>query len=122
MALRVRDTQTLLISEDQTTNPKKIRLQEQFDDVDLTTLSEVNTRQETFPVGTHSIDLGNIAEGRFIYVKPIANTGQVQLELNGSNALTLRNGKPSKLWTLFNQVNLIVSGNAAEVLIVVAGE
>lgn len=97
-------------------------MQEEFDQVDLETVSEVKTRQETFPIGTHPIELGNIAEGRFLYVKAIGESGQVQLELNGSNALTLRNGKASKLWTIFNQVNLIISGSPTEVLVVVAGE
>ena len=120
--LRFKEETNIIISEDQTSNPKKIRFKEEFDDVDLENLKEVSSRQESFPIGSHDIQLNNIAEGRFIYVKPIGSTGTVQLEINGSNALTIKNGKATKLWTIFNQVRLIISGAANEVLIVVAGE
>ena len=121
--LRFKEATEIIISEDTTTNPKFIRLKEAYEDIDLTNLAEVVSRQETFPIGTHAINLNNIAEGRFIYVKPITKTGgQVQLEINGSNALTLRNGKATKLWTIFASINLIVSGQSNEVLVVLAGE
>lgn len=118
--MRVYENTQLTISEDTTTAPKRIRLSETFIDADTTLIPEIVQRQETFPVGSHTIGLGNITQGRWLYVYPKA--ANVQLQLNGSNALTLRANKVSRMWVIFTGVVLIVSTAPAEVLIVLGGE
>lgn len=117
--MRYYEKSQVTISEDTTSQPKQIRFSEAFDDVDVELLKDVVVRQETFPVGSHSISLGNIAEGRFFLVKP---KSQIQFQLNGANAFTLRANKVMKGWLTFAQVDIIVSTEPAEVLIVLAGE
>lgn len=107
------------MSEDTTNPPKQIRLSESFDDTDVELLKDIIIRQETFPVGAHSISLGNIAEGRYFLIKP---KSQIQLSINGAPAYTLRANKVTKGWLIFNQVTITVSTQPAEVLILLAGE
>lgn len=107
------------MSEDTVSIPKQIRVSEAFEDIDVELLKDIVVRQETFPVGAHTIGLGNIAEGRYFLIKPKA---QVQLSINGAPAYTLRANKITKGWLIFNAVTLTVSTEPAEVLIVLAGE
>jgi hypothetical protein len=70
-------------------------------------------------VGTNNIPLNNIAAGKLILLKP--KGGDVQLQINGANPLTLKQGKLARLWVEFTQVDLIVTGTPNEITIVLAG-
>lgn len=125
MALRFYDKQKITISEDASVEPKLIRCQEESEVTDVTTLSEVVTRQETFPVGTHVISLGNISQGKFLMIKPKASTtaGTVVMNLDGSlTAHSLRAGKITKMWTNYTSLSLTVAVASVELLIVMAGD
>lgn len=117
--MRYYEKSQITLSEDSTNPPKQIRLSESFDDVDVELLKDVIIRQETFPVGSHSISLGNIAEGRYFLIKPKA---QIQCSINGAPAYTLRANKVTKGWLIFNAITITVSTQPVEVLIVLAGE
>ena len=108
----------LVLSSDTNNEPKQIRFSEEFEDIDVTNLKESVTRQETFPVGTHSISMGNIALGRFLLIKPKNN---LTASIGGEN-LNLKGGKISRLWADFASLDIVVSTEPQEVLIVVAGE
>lgn len=111
--------QELNISIEDIDNPKNIRFQDCTQLIDNELIVDVQTRQERFPAGTHDIALNNISEGRFLAVKPINEN--VQVEINGSNALMFRKGTVSVIWVIYNQLKLITS-KESEVLIVIAGE
>jgi hypothetical protein len=117
--MRLLERTTILLSEDLGPEPKKIRFKEQFENSELELIKEVKVLQEVFPIGTHSISLGNIAQGRFLLIKPKSN---VQISINGGAALTLREDKVTKMWLNFTQLSLTVTGSASEVIIVVAGQ
>lgn len=117
--MKFSETTETLICEDLAVNPKEIRFKEEFEDIELELLVECLVRQETFPIGTYAISLGNIAEGRWLFVKASADLG---LSINGGAALTLRGEKTTRLWVNFTSLSITVSGNATEVLIALAGE
>lgn len=115
----------MIVSEDAASEPKQIRFAEEFETVDVTNLSECITRQESFPVGTHVISLGNIAQAKLLSIKPKASTvsGTVTMSINGSlTEIPLRAGKVSRLWTTFTSLSITVTGNPVEMLIVIAGD
>jgi hypothetical protein len=115
--MRISDKVKLVVSSDTLSDPKLIRLSEDFEDIDTTLLKESVTRQETFPIGTHTIALGNIANAKFLYVKPAKD---LQAVINGS-AITLRGGKASKMWVNFTALSIITT-DVQEVLLFCAGE
>lgn len=117
--MRIYEKSQFILSKDATTTPKQVRFSEDFEDIDSTTLMESVTRDETFPVGTNSIALGNIALGKYLLVKPSASVG---LKIDGGATIPLRSGKVSKIWCDFTSVDLVVTGAAAQVLVVIAGE
>jgi hypothetical protein len=96
-----------------------MRFSEDFEDTDTALIKECLVRQESFPIGTHSISLGNIAQGKWLLVKPV-NDLQIKLD-TGSNQ-TLRGGKISKMWVNFTALEITVSTAAQVVVLVVAGE
>jgi hypothetical protein len=115
--MRIIDKVKLTVSSDTLNEPKLIRLAEEFEDIDTTLLKESVTRQETFPVGTHSIGLGNIALGKFLYIKPAKD---LQAIINGES-ITLRGGKASKMWVSVTTLS-ITTAEIQEVLVFCAGE
>lgn len=118
--MRFYEKTKITISEDTTNEPKLIRLSEDIETTDVLLLKENVLRQETFPVGAHSIPLGNIALGKFLYIKPKAD---LEFALNGSATLyKVRGGKASKLWVEFTSLNITISTDPQEVLLYCAGE
>ena len=116
--MQLREKAKLTISEDAVTEPKSIRFQEDFEDIDTTLLKEIVVRQETFPIGTHAISLGNISTGKFLYIKPKKD---LQVSINGGANQTFRGGKASKLWMTVTSLSIIPT-EAQEVILVCAGE
>lgn len=106
------------ISEDSSTDPKRIKFAEDLEDTDVTSLPEIVVRYESFPVGTSAINLGNIATPKLLIVKP---TNDVDVEIDGT-AYTFKGGKLSKLWIEFSSLSLVVTTTANVVSLVVAGE
>jgi len=117
--MRIQDKVDLVISRDVVNEPNQIRLKEVFTDTDIINLKEVALRQETFPVGTHVISLGNITQGKFLYLKPTQDVG---VEINGLAAITFRAGKATRMWANVTSLSIVVSTDPQEVLIAVAGE
>lgn len=110
----------LLISEDTKNDPKLIRFAEELEDIDLVEIKEIALRQETFPVGTHSISLGNIALAKLLVLKPDAD---LEISVNGSTPLLkIKGGKLSKIWGEITSLSITVSTNPQEVLALLAGE
>lgn len=116
--MRIYEKISLKISEDASSDPKNIRFAEEVEDTNTELLPEVVVRQEIFPVGSHNIPLGNIAEGRYLFIKP---TAQITFKLNNGTDLTLRAGKVFRAWINFTQLDITVSSNPAQVVLFAAG-
>lgn len=116
--MRISEKTKVTISHDTLGEPKSIRFSEDFEDIDFTLLKEVVVRQETFPVGSHVIQLNNIAQGKFLYIKP---SKDLQVSINGASAQTFRGLKASKMWMTVTALTIITT-DIQEVLIVCAGE
>lgn len=117
--MRLQEKATIILSDDASNDPKQIRFRQEFDDIDSLLLKESITRQEKFPIGSAVINMGNIAQGRFLVIKPAK---ALQLKLNGSlTLLTVRANKFTKMWIDFTSVE-ITTTEEQDVLIVIAGE
>jgi hypothetical protein len=118
--MRFYEKTKITISEDTTNEPKLIRLSEDIETTDVTLLKESISRQETFPVGTHAISLGNIALGKFLYLKPKQD---MEFSINGSTpVLKARGGKATKMWVEITSLSITISTDPQEVLVFCAGE
>lgn len=116
--MRIIENTKIKISDDTLNEPKFIRLSEEYEDIDVTLLKELLTRQENFPAGTHTITLGNITTGKFLYIKPKKD---LQVSINGGTAFKIRALKTTKMWVEVTSLS-ITTTEAQEVLIVCAGE
>lgn len=117
--MRFSEKARIQISADTLNEPKLIRFDESFEDVDVLAIKEVVTRQEEFPVGTHSISLGNIALAKLLIVKP---ENDLEILVNGSvTPLKCLAGKRTKIWAEVTSLS-IVTAEAQEVLVLLAGE
>jgi hypothetical protein len=118
--MRYYEKTKILLSEDTLSEPKLTRFGEEFEDVDLVALKEVVLRQETFPVGTHAISLGNIATAKLLIVKP--DESDITITVNGSaTPIKCLAGKRSKIWSEITSLDITLTV-AQEVLVLLAGE
>jgi hypothetical protein len=116
--MRIQDKSIILLSEDLSTDPKQIRFKSDSEDIDISSLVQSKTVQEVLPVGIHNISLGNISQGKFLYVKP---RNACVVSLDGQNISLIAN-KTSKFWANFTQVTLEVSGEPNSIVLVIAGD
>lgn len=117
--MRYYEKSQVLLSEDTLSVPKKVRFSEEFEDADIALLKESVVRQESFPVGTHSISLGNIAQGKWLFIKP---TNDLEVKIDAGSNQTFRGGKISKMWVNFTALEITVSTAAQVVVLGIAGE
>lgn len=116
--MRIQEKGIIILSDDSSSDPKQIRFRSEQDAIDTALLIESKTLQESFPVGTTSISLGNISQGRFLYVKPEA---ACVATIDGQT-LSLRAGKASSIWADFTTLSITVTGTPNKIVLVVAGE
>ena len=116
--MKIQEKTKLTISDDTLSDPKFIRLSEDYEDVDYSLLKELVVRQETFPIGTHAITLGNIALCKFLYIKPKKD---LQISINGGSLIKLRALKTTKMWVEVTSLS-ITTAEIQEVLLACAGE
>lgn len=116
--MRFYEKVSLKISEDLSTDPKRIKFAEDLEDIDADNLEEIVSRYESFPVGVHAIPLGNITTPKLLIIKP---TADLSVTIDGT-AYTFKGGKLSKLWVEFSTLSLTVTTAANVVSLVVAGE
>lgn len=104
--MRYAEQTQITISEDQSNAPQNIRFEDAVNDVDLTSLAHLHDCSDSFPAGTATIGLGQIAMAKFLWIKPAST---IQIILSGSaTAITLQAGKASKLWAAFNSLSVVV--------------
>ena len=116
---RYQETTQLLISDDASNTPQFIRLNEQISDTDITTLTQVVVASPaTYPVGTTSVNMGQIVAGLWLYVKPAAD---IQLQLSGGAPITFKGGKSSKMWVSFTSLTVVNPSTAPISMTLVIG-
>jgi len=113
-----RDSKVVL-SEDNTSDPKFINFQAKEEVSDLTSLLDSANRTKSYPIGTHVIDMGQIAEGRWLYIKPTDK--DVSISLDGGAQMLFRSGKASEMWVTFTSLSMILT-EATRVNLAIAGE
>lgn len=116
--MRIYENNQMVISKDEVSNPQQVRFQSAFSDTDVLTCQESKTIEDTFPIATTPVDMGNIAQGKLIVVKP---TGDCTLVLDSQN-IALRGGKESKIWADFTTVSIIEATAPNEISMCIAGD
>lgn len=117
--MRYQENTKILLSEDSTNQPKNIRFQQEIEDIDALSAKDSITRQEKFPIGTHSVSMGNITLGQLLIIKP---TKELSVKINGAaTPLILKGGKLSKMWMQITSLE-ISTAEEQDILIVIAGE
>jgi hypothetical protein len=117
--MRYSEKTKITISKDLVNDPKVIKFSEDFSDIDVASLAEIVTRDESFPVGTVSIPMGNIASGKFLYIRPEAD---ITFTLNGGSPLVAKGGKATKMWTTVTSLTLTIPAAVpVSVALVIAG-
>lgn len=116
--MRIYEKSQILISKDEVSDPQQIRFESIMTDTDVLTCNESKTIEDTFPIATTSVNMGNIAQGKLIIIKP---TGNCTLVLD-SEEIDLRGGKESKIWATFTTVSIIEAVAPNEISICIAGD
>lgn len=116
--MRISEKVTILLSEDATNDPKQIRFKSESEIIDIASLKNSKTIQETLPVGVQTISLANITQGRYVYVKP-KNACVISID---GQTLALRAGKASTIWADFTSLTITISSEPNDIVLVVAGD
>jgi hypothetical protein len=117
--MKLVETSTLTVSQDTGTTPTQIRYSEAISDTDTTSILKSVTIQTEFPIGVHTIDLGQIVTGKVLLIKPTAN---LLVNINGADTdYTIKAGKMSKIWADITALEIEVTGAAQIVSIFVGG-
>ena len=112
--MRISTSLVMTLSNDVSTTPKSVRFSELLSDIDITSLTESVTRDESWPIGTSVINMSSIAAGKFIYFK--ADQAST-LIINGVSVNILAN-KPNILWCSFTSVSLTFAAITKATLVI----
>ena len=112
--MRIATTLDVTLSNDISSTPKSIRFSEFLSDIDITSLTESVTRDESWAAGTYAINMSSISAGKFIYFKTdIA----AKLTINGVDVNVLAN-KPSLIWCSFSSISLTFTATTKATLVI----
>lgn len=119
--MRLSEDVEIILSEDDSTDPKLIHFKKsEAASIDTELLIEDVVLRQSFAVGTHSINMGAVAAGKWFYIKP--TTTDITVTINGSNTpLTVRAGKVFSGWISITSLSITTTA-VTVVTIVVAGE
>lgn len=116
--MRIHEETLILISEDEISVPKEIRFKTDSSNSDTDSLNEIVSLETIFPIATTVVNMGNIAAGKFLYIKPTLTCTAVV----GGESLVLRAGKENKLWIDFTSLSIIEANAPNLISIVIAGD
>jgi len=119
LALQIIDNVNITLSNDSGTNPQSILFKEAFNSVDTASLLQAEEIKQSFPVGVNVVNMGLIATGKYLYIKPTANV--TAIFDGGAETHVFLAGKASRLWMNYTGLSLTVSGSANFVQLVIAG-
>lgn len=107
--MRYHKIQTLTVSEDDSTQPKKVRFEEREQEtIEKTSFVECKTGDINLPTGTtFAIPLGAIGTAKWFYLYADVS---FKIKLNGStNELVLAAKKPHELFVDFTQLEVVTT-------------
>lgn len=116
--MRIYESSNIVVSKDEVANPTQVRFESSFTEADVLTCNESKTIEDTFPIATTAVDMGNIAAGKLIVIKP---TGDCTLLLDAQE-IALKGGKESKIWASFATVSIVEATAPNEISILIAGD
>jgi hypothetical protein len=116
--MRIQEKLLVLLSEDLSSDPKQIRFKSETDSIDVSTLIKSRTIQEILPIGVNTISLGNITQGRYLYVRP-KNACVITID---GQSLTLRAAKVTTIWADFTLLTMTISSEPNDIVLVIAGD
>lgn len=107
------------LSEDTLTEPKQVRFSEDIsNEVDLVNLVDGGGDTKTYPIGTHDIDLSNISEGRWFFIK---SSQEITISIDAGPSMTLIPNKASEMWMKFTSLSLTTTVES-RITVATAGE
>lgn len=86
---------------------------------DTSSLTNAVEYNQSFPVATTVVGMGQVGTGKFLYIKPTANVTAVFD--GGAETHVFLAGKASRIWMNFSALSLTVSGSANIIQVVIAG-
>ena len=108
----------ITLSEDTSTDPKKIRFKTTDEVTETTALVDGGGDSKTYPIGTHAVDLGNITTGKWFY---IYSDKAIKLNINGLGQLDIPADKASQMWADFTSLE-IETTEESRISVAVAGD
>lgn len=119
MALQIIDNVAITLSNDAGTNPQSILMKEVLAVTDSSSLTQAEEIKQNFPVGVTVVNMGQVATGKFLYIKPTANV--TVIFDGGAETHVFLAGKASRIWMNYTAMSLTVSGSANFIQLVIAG-
>jgi len=118
--MRYSKIQTIIVSEDDSSQPKKCRFGEAEQSVlDVTLIKEVNTSSINLPTSTtFPLPMGAIGSGKWFY---LFCDKAFTLQLNAGPAITLAANKPHEMWATFTAIE-ITTTDASRLTYAIGGE
>ena len=118
--MRYKKELKLILSEDNLSQPKRlIFTSDGADDaVDTTTLKDAQNFSKTYPIGTHIINVQQIANACWYYIKA---DKAVTLSIDSGSNRTLVADKPTESWEKFTAFTLITT-EETRVTLAIAGD
>ena len=108
----------IVLSEDTSSEPKEIRFSAERTLSELVQLKDVGGSTKTYSIGTHAIDLGQVAEGRWIYIE---SDKAITISINAGPAIELLPNLPSEMWVKYTSLSLTTT-ELSRISVGVAGE
>jgi hypothetical protein len=116
--MRIYESNTITISEDNSTDPQQILFKDVSEVADILSLTECRNVSETFPVATTAVSMGNITAGNFIWCKP---TNACSLVIDGQ-IIPIAAGKVTKMWCNFAALSVTVTTAVNKIQLIIAGD
>jgi len=116
--LRYYKKSEVVLSEDNSSQPKEIRFQDCIEITDTTSLVDGGGNVKSYPTGTYAVDMSEVSEGRWLYLK---GDQVFTFSLSGGPAIEAIPSKPIEMWVKYTSLS-ITTTQSTRVTIGIAGE
>lgn len=116
--MRILEKTTFMLSSDDVADPQNILLKSVKETADITSCTKAIVGESVFALSTtHTIDFGDIAAAKFLYIKPALDMTAI---IEGQS-IDFRAGKESFLWADFTSLQFVVGLVANKISFAVGG-